>query len=32
MSDRLEALGGSVRIESRPGRGTVVTGTVAIAI
>jgi len=32
MSDRLEALGGSVRIESKPGRGTVVTGTVAIAI
>ncbi len=28
MADRLDALGGELRVESRPGRGTTVTGTV----
>jgi signal transduction histidine kinase len=30
MSDRLCALGGSVRVESEPGRGTLVAGTVPL--
>ncbi len=28
MADRLDALGGELQVESRPGRGTTVTGTV----
>jgi signal transduction histidine kinase len=30
MTDRLEALGGNLRVESEPGRGTTVTGTIPV--
>jgi signal transduction histidine kinase len=30
MADRLEALGGSVRVESRPGQGTTVVGELPV--
>ena len=30
MADRLDAIGGEVRVESRPGEGTRIIGTVAV--
>ena len=32
MTDRLDAIGGAVRVDSVPGRGTTVTGTIPLAI
>ena len=31
MADRLDAIGGAVRVESTPGEGTVVTGEIPVA-
>ncbi len=31
MTDRLDAIGGAVRVESAPGEGTTVTGTIPVA-
>jgi two-component system, NarL family, sensor histidine kinase UhpB len=31
MADRLEALGGSIEIRSRPGQGTTIAGSIPVA-
>jgi two-component system, NarL family, sensor histidine kinase UhpB len=31
MADRLQALGGSIEIRSRPGQGTTITGSIPVA-